>query len=347
VVRVDEEVDGGEEGARRPAGGFGEIDREADRRVVEDAAIDVEALAELGRAGRLGRLAGEGADALALVGTFADAVAHHLVLGAARRAVAELARAEGEGKGAGGERGLRGLERADSREAVRLAEQQLRVRGILVGGQWRGDDSRLSALVDLEAPGNHEALPARPQSGHQALLGPGAGDGQAHRDRASWLEADAVRSEDFVPQSLEGALQRRGGEQPVVPGERGRVVGQQVLEAHGHPEVVEEIRVRMIVARLRPLLAPHGGRHEGVDRPGGSARHGRQVRGPIRGPQVADDRPGQACLVAAQADASADGEGKPVADRAGRRRGNQREREEDHERSQGLPRACRRGRLRS
>ena len=114
MVGVDEEVRRRCEGKRKAARGLGEIDGEADGRVVEDAAVDVVALAQLARAGRLDCLAGERGDALTDFGAFADAVSHYFFLGAPERAVAELARAESERDGPGGERRLGDLERADT-----------------------------------------------------------------------------------------------------------------------------------------------------------------------------------------------------------------------------------------
>src|SRR5439155_2385461 len=136
----------------------------------------------------------------------------------------------------------------------RFSEQKLRGRRAAVLRKRGGHDAGWPLRVDLEPPGDDEALRPCPQPRHPPLLRPIAGHRQADRYGASGPESRTVFEEE-CPDAADGFLERSRAEQAVTGRERRRLVREQLFDAHWRPGIVEDVPVRIVVVRLGPVLA--------------------------------------------------------------------------------------------
>src|SRR2546422_3155393 len=124
---------------------------------------------------------------------------------------------EGEGERHRCEDRLARQQRADSQGTGRLSEQKLCCCRATVRRERGGHDAWSSLRVDLEPPGDDEALRPCPQPRHPPLLWPIAGHRQADRYGASGPESRTVFEEE-CPDAADGFLERSRVEQAVTGG---------------------------------------------------------------------------------------------------------------------------------
>ena len=130
------------------------------------------------------------------------------------------------------------------------------------------------------------------------------------------------------PDAPDGFLERGRAQEAVGRGVGRGPVREQLFDADRRPRIMEDVLVRIVVARFAPVLAPHRGGHHRIGRARGRAGHGGELDLAGWRTQVSHGSPGQAGLVVAEARAAADGEGELVR-RQGRKRREERNGKQD------------------